>query len=67
MFGLRGEGRGEEESRIKLTGNKEYGWGCAWVGLREFFDPTHHGGSKKIQPNPSHKPNPTHMGWVGSG
>ena len=48
MFGLRGEGRGVEESRIKLTGNKEYGWGCAWVGLREFFDPTHHGGSKKI-------------------
>ena len=57
MFGLRGEGRGVEESRIKLTGNKEYGWGCAWVGLRGFFDPTHHGGSKKIQPNP----------WVGLG
>ena len=32
--------------------------GSGWVGLRGFFDPTHHGGSKKIQPNP------THMGRV---
>ena len=43
--------------------------GSGWVGLREFFDPTHHGGSKKIQPNPTHhisptQPNPTYMGWV---
>ena len=32
-----------------------------WVRLRGFFDPTHHGGSKKnsTQPNPSHKSNPT--------
>ena len=26
--------------------------GSGWVRLRRFFDPTHHGGSKKIQPNP---------------
>ena len=32
--------------------------GLGWVGLRGFFDPTHCGGSKKIQPNP------THMGRV---
>ena len=30
-----------------------------WVGLREFFDPTHYGGLKKIQTNPTQ---PT---WVG--
>ena len=46
--------------------------GTGLVGLREFFDPTHHGESKKIQPNPTHhisltQPNPTHMGWVASG
>ena len=44
-------------------------YGSGWVGFRGFFDPTDHGGSKKIQPNPSHKsnptrPNPTHMGRV---
>ena len=47
---------------------------CAWVGLRGFFDLTHHGGSKKIQPNltqpnPTYhisptQPNPTHMDRV---
>ena len=35
--------------------------GLGWAGLREFFDPTHHGGLKKIQPNP------THMDRVGLG
>ena len=40
-----------------------------WVGLRGFFDPNRHGGSKKIQPNPTYyisptQPNPTHMGQV---
>ena len=39
-----------------------------WVGLRGFFDLTHNGGSKKINPTqPSHKSNSIHMGWVGSG
>ena len=43
--------------------------GSGWVGLRRFFDPTHHGGLKKIQLNPTHhigptQPNPTHMGRV---
>ena len=33
------------------------------------FDPTHHGGSKKIQPNPIHhisptEPNPHGSGWT---
>ena len=31
----------------------------SWVGLRGIFDPTHHGGSKKIQPNPTHHISPT--------
>ena len=35
--------------------------GSGWVGLRGLFDPTHHSGSKKIQPNPSHKSNPTQL------
>ena len=35
--------------------------GTGLVELRGFFDPTHHGESKKIQPNP------THMGRVESG
>ena len=36
------------------------------VRLRGFFDPTQYGGLKKnsIQVNPSHKSNPTHMGWT---
>ena len=43
--------------------------GSSWIGLRGFFDPIHHDGSKKIQPNPTHyinltQLNPTHMGWV---
>ena len=43
--------------------------GSGWVGLRRFFYLTHHGGSKKIQPNSTHhrsptQPNPTHMGRV---
>ena len=42
-----------------------HGWD--WVGLREFFDPTHHGGSKKIQPNPAHHISPTQPTWVGLG
>ena len=43
--------------------------GSGWVRLRGFFDPTHHGGSKKnsTQPNPSHKSNPTQPTWVGLG
>ena len=48
--------------RIKVKGARKkmlfpIGWptqGCAWVGLREFFYITHHGGLKKIQPNPTH-------------
>ena len=41
------------------------------IGLRGFFDPTHYGGSKNIQPNPTHhisltQSNPTYMGRVGS-
>ena len=41
--------------------------GSSWVGLRGFFDPTHHDESKKnsTQPNPSHKSNG--LGWIGSG
>ena len=35
--------------------------GLGWVWLRGFFDPTHHGGSKKIQPNPT-QPNPHGLG-----
>ena len=35
--------------------------GTGLVELRGFFDPTHHGESNKIQPNP------THMGRVESG
>ena len=43
--------------------------GLGWVGLGGFFDPTHHGGFKKIQLNPTHyrgstQPNPTHIDWV---
>ena len=41
--------------------------GSDWVRLRGFFDPTHHGGSKKIQPNPTHHINPTQPTWVGLG
>jgi len=42
------------------------------VGLKGFFNPTHYGGLKKIQPNPTHhkgttQPNPTHIDRVGSG
>ena len=38
--------------------------GLDWFGLRGFFNPTYHGGSKKIQPNPTHHISPTHMGRV---
>ena len=41
--------------------------GSDWVELREFFDPTHYGGSKKIQPNPTHHISPTQPTWVGLG
>ena len=41
--------------------------GCAWVGLRGFFDPTHHGGSKKIQPDPTHHISSTQPTRVGLG
>ena len=37
--------------------------GVCMVRLREFFDPTHYGGSKKIQLNPT-QPNPHGSGWV---
>ena len=30
-----------------------------WVKFRGFFNPTHHGGLKKIQPNPYG------LGWIG--
>ena len=45
-------------------------YGLGWVELRRFFDPTHHGGLKKIQPNLTYhisptQPNPTYMSWVG--
>ena len=45
--------------------------GSSWIGLRGFFYLTLYGGSKKIQPNPTHhisltQSNPTHMGRVGS-
>ena len=38
---------------------------CAWVGLRGFFDPTHHDELKKIQPNPTHNISSTQSTWVG--
>ena len=38
--------------------------GSGWVRLRGFFDPTHHGGSKKIRPNPTHHIIPTQPTWV---
>ena len=41
--------------------------GSGWVGLRGFFDPTHHGGSKKIQPNLTHHISPTQPTWIGLG
>ena len=28
--------------------------GSGWIKFRRFFDPTHYGESKKIQPNPTH-------------
>ena len=36
-----------------------------WVKLRGFFNPTHHGGLKKIQPNPTHHKGPTQPIWIG--
>ena len=41
--------------------------GSSWVGLRGFFDPAHHGGSKKIQHNPTYHISPTQPTWVGLG
>ena len=38
--------------------------GSGWIGLREFFDPTHHGGLKKIQPITGVQPNPTQPTWI---
>ena len=35
----------------------------AWVGLKSFFNPTHHGGIKKN----SIQPNPTQPMWIGLG
>ena len=37
--------------------------GSDWVRLRRFFDLTHPGGSKKIQPNPT-QPTWVGLGWV---
>ena len=37
--------------------------GSDWIKFRRFFDPTHYGESKKIQPNLS-QPN-CGLGWVG--
>ena len=36
--------------------------GLGWVGLREFFDTTHHGGLKKF--NTTHHISPTQPTWV---
>ena len=36
-----------------------------WVKLRGFFNPTHHGGLKKIQPNATHHKGPTQPMWIG--
>ena len=44
--------------------------GSNWVKLREFFDPTHHGGLKKsnpTQPITGVQPNPTQPTWIGLG
>jgi len=38
--------------------------GSGWVGFRGIFDLTHHGGLKKIQPNPTHHISPTQPTWV---
>ena len=32
--------------------------GVGWVGFKGFFNPIHHGGSKKIQSNLTHHINP---------
>ena len=37
--------------------------GLGWHGLRGFFNPTYHGGLKKIQLNPT-QPNSHESGWV---
>ena len=37
--------------------------GSGWVGLRGFFDPTHHGGLKKSN---STQPTQIRLGWVES-
>ena len=39
--------------------------GLGWVRFSGFFDSIHHGGLKKIQPNPTHHVNPTQLTWVG--
>ena len=39
----------------------------AWVGLRDLFNPIHHGGLKKFQPNPIYhrvQPNLRKSGWT---
>ena len=38
--------------------------GSGWIGLRRFFDLTHHGELKKIQPNPTHVGRVEPMGWT---
>ena len=53
---------------LALLGIKDV-HGSSWVGLRGFFDLTHYGGSKKIQPNPTQlityvQPNPIQPIWV---
>ena len=37
-----------------------------WIGLGkgDFFDPTYHGGLKKIQPNPTQMGRVEPMGWT---
>ena len=39
--------------------------GSGWVKLRGVFDPTHHGGLKKIQLNPTYYISPTQPTRVG--
>ena len=38
--------------------------GSSWVRLKGIFDPTHHGGLKNIQPNPTHMGRVEPMGWT---
>ena len=60
MIAKREDERGTTGQLILIRGVHWSGW----VKLRGFFDPTYHGGSKKIQPNPTHHISPTQLIWV---